>query len=39
MKKGGILSHEIVVPALDQLQRDPHSICDWIDYSSYDAER
>ena len=29
---------EIVVPNLDELQRDSERILEWIDYSSYDTE-
>jgi DNA polymerase I len=38
IKKDGTDGKEIVIPALDVLQRDQDRVADWIDYSTYDTQ-
>jgi hypothetical protein len=38
IKKDGGYAKVVLLPALDELQRDPEWVCEWIDYSTLDAE-
>jgi hypothetical protein len=38
VKKDGTFAKTLLLPNLDDLQRDPEWVCDWIDYSTLDAD-